>query len=343
MADASILQNPFGTAVDGDGDGAGGDSWVVHFASCAASVVLVDNAESGADYSVVNENLSTGAWEVPPVVPTGGGARNDPPTDFDGSGKCFVTQDGPGDQDVDGGPTRLISRAFDLSGMADPYLSYARWLVSSGTDVLEVDISSNNGSSWVPVETVGTLGGWDVATLRVSDHVSPSAQTRLRFSVEDVSPGSITEAGIDFLRVVAVDCAIGDPVGTSYCVGAPNSAGAGAAIRAEGSEVLAVNDLELITEGLPAGVNGIYFFGGSAIQTPFGDGFLCVGGSLTRLPPAQASDAGGVARRVVDLSAPPVAGLVSPGVTTRFQYWYRDTAAGNTGFNTSDGLRVTWQ
>jgi len=31
------------------------------------------------------------------------------------------------------------------------------------------------------------------------------------------------------------------------------------------------------------------------------------------------------------------------GVATRFQYWYRDTAAGNTGFNTSDGLRVTWQ
>ena len=43
-------------------------------------------------------------------------------------------------------------------------------------------------------------------------------------------------------------------------------------------------------------------------------------------------------------SGPPSAGagLIAPGTLRNFQFWYRDPAAGATGFNLSDGLATTF-
>ena len=341
-ADGSVLANPFGTALDGNADGIPGDSWTRTFSACAVSVLLVDNAESGVDWSVVNQSLQTGAWTVPPEVPIGGGVRNDPPDDYDGSGKCFLTENAPGNTDVDGGPTRLISKAFDLTITPDPYMSYARWLVTSGDDVMNVHISNDNGGSWTLVESWAGASGWEVATFRVADHVVPSAQVRLRFSVADSGSPSITEAAIDYLRVLAVLC--DDPnVGTQYCVGAPNSTGAGASIHATGSDVVAGNDFTLITENLPAGQFGLYYFGSNQIQIPFGDGFRCVGGFTVRIEPPLLSNGFGVAQLTLDLTASPAAGNIISGADLNFQFWYRDPGAGVSSFNLSNALNVDWQ
>ena len=191
--------------------------------------------------------------------------RSDPPTDFDGSGRCFLTENGAGDTDVDGGPTRLISRAFDLSGITDPYLSYARWYMT-GDDTMTVEVSSNNGSTWTLVETVGDTQGWEVVTFRVADFVTPSAQTRLRFSVDDEPNNSVTEAAIDALRIVTIDCEPSGSVGTSYCIASVNSTGQGAEIRATGSDVIADNDFTLIAESLPPSTPGLFYFGPNQLQ-----------------------------------------------------------------------------
>ena len=341
-ADASVLANPFFTALDGNGDGNPGDSWSRTFSACSAQVLLEDLAESGVDWSVVNVSLSTGAWTVPPEVPIGGGTRNDPPTDYDGSGKCFLTQNAPGDTDVDGGPTRLISRAYDITITPDPYLSFARWLVTTGTDIMVVDISTDDGASWTNVDALAGTDGWEVETFRVSDYVTPTAQTRLRFSVEDADPPSITEAAIDWLRIIAVVCDNPPAVGTSYCTTAPNSVGMGALIRATGSAVVADNDFTLITEHLPVGEFGLYYFGPDQIQLPFGDGYRCVGGAIIRILPPGLTDSFGQFHRTVDLTAPPAAGNIVPGASLNFQFWYRDPGAGTAGFNLSDGLHVDW-
>jgi hypothetical protein len=341
-ADAQVLANPFGVALDGDGDGVGGDSWTRTFSTCGLIELIVDLAESGTDWSVVNTTLADGPWTQIPEVPIGGGVRNDPPTDFDGSGRCFLTDNVPGNSDVDGGPTRLTSRAFDCTLTPDPYISFARWFLSDGSDVMQVEISGNNGTNWVPLATITSLTSWEVRKFRVADFVTPSTQVRLRFSVTDVSPGNIVEAGVDFLRVVAIDC---DhlPIGTSYCVASPNSTGAGATIRAIGSATVSQNDVSLVCERLPANKAGLFFFGPSQVQVPFGNGFRCVGGSFLRLGPPQFSSAQGVTLRDLDLAAPPALGVVAPGVTSNFQFWYRDPAAGGASFNLSNAVSVTWQ
>ncbi|MEC7232324.1 MAG: hypothetical protein VXW31_05245, partial [Planctomycetota bacterium] len=340
VVNASVVGNPFGAALDGDGDGVGGDSWVRHFSACAVSVLVDDPAESGAGWSVVNQSLSAGAWTVPPEVPIGGGVRNDPPTDFDGSGRCFLTENSPGNSDVDGGPTRLISRAYDLSGSSDPFVSVAVWLGTSQPDPLDIELSDDDGVTWTLAETLTNTDGWEVKSYRVADFVSPAGEVRLRFSVDDSGTPSVTEAGIDAIKFFEVDCS--GSIGTRYCQTSPNSVGSGARIRVTGSAQVAANDVTLDARGLPPSLFGIFFTGTTQARSPLGNGTLCVSGSgVTRLDPAVVSTAAGEANLAIDLTAGPMSGLAIPGTTSNFQFWYRDVVGA--GSNLSDAVSVTWQ
>jgi hypothetical protein len=126
----------------------------------------------------------------------------------------------------------------------------------------------------------------------------------------------------------------------SYCVSAPNSAGPGAAIAHAGSTSVAANDLVLHVGGAPAAQVGLFYYGSSTAQVPFGNGWRCVGGQTTRLPGVQ-TDAAGQASFAVDLDAPAAnAAPIVPGASWHFQFWYRDVAAGGAGFNLSNGLSL---
>jgi hypothetical protein len=72
----------------------------------------------------------------------------------------------------------------------------------------------------------------------------------------------------------------------------------------------------------------------------FGDGFRCAGGNTTRLNPALFASAQGDIARPLDFHSAPLSSLVA-GDTLVAQFWYRDTAAGASGFNLSDALTVT--
>ncbi|QDV08741.1 Soluble aldose sugar dehydrogenase YliI precursor [Planctomycetes bacterium Poly30] len=134
---------------------------------------------------------------------------------------------------------------------------------------------------------------------------------------------------------------------TSYCVAAPNAAGqAGARATATGSTSLAANDLSFRVDGLPPASFGLYFYGSEVTNVRSGNGYLCVGGGLFRLPVAQ-SNASGVLTLNVDSSVPPMAagaGEVSVGTTWAFQCWYRDVG-GPLGqpYNFSDALSVQFR
>ena len=173
-------------------------------------VVVDDDFESDAGFTVVNVSLSDGAWDR--GVPAGGGDRRDPPTDFDGSGACWLTDNVDGNSDVDGGPTRLTTPVYDLEGIAGAEVSYARWWSQSfaDSDAFTVEISNDDGATWVVVEAVTDIAdAWVEHSFIVDDFVAPTSTVRLRFSAVDTN-NTITEAGLDALLVTGYGCVI-DP------------------------------------------------------------------------------------------------------------------------------------
>lgn len=157
--------------------------------------------------------------------------------------------------------------------------------------------------------------------------------------LDGTSHGSLSNAWPVDLSNVGPPCVI-----QTYCTRLPNSTGFGASIGSQGTPSLTANDLVLTCAQLPPSIPGIYFYGNNQIDIPFGDGRLCTGGNITRLT-VQGSNSSGMSNRALDLSAPPFdsgSGAAIAGSTKHFQFWYRDVAGGPAGFNTSDGLSVTF-
>ncbi len=174
-------------------------------ATLGVELVLVDDFETENGWTVRNERLQTGSWDR--EVPANGGSRGDPGSDFDGSGRCWVTGN-DADEDIDGGPTRLMSPAFDFSAMPGAVVSYARWFTNDDRDGdrLTVEVSNNDGATWTVVESVSNTVGWVEASFAVADFVIPTSAVRVRFSATDNPNDSVTEAAIDAFRIYTYVC-----------------------------------------------------------------------------------------------------------------------------------------
>ncbi len=184
----------------------------------APSTVFADDFQSDTGW-VVNGAVSsraTGRWER--GVPAGDGSRGDAPNDFDGSGSCYLTGNGGAgsNTDVDGGSTILNSPVMDATGMTA--ISYARWYdnsvgASPMADIFEVEVSDNAGATWTNLETVGpggseVSGGWFSKQFSLSDIAgfTPNSQFVIRFIASDTGDGSVVEAAVDAIELVAFDC-----------------------------------------------------------------------------------------------------------------------------------------
>lgn len=183
----------------------------------------------------VSGSATEGQWERGIPVACN---RGDPPTDNDGSGQCWLTENNAGDcnSDVDDGDTVLTSNRIDLGGWTNPYVRYARWYSNDWgsnpqEDVFTVEVSDNDGAGWTQLEVVGPTGpevqgGWYVKSFRLADVISITSQFRIRFKAFD-SPnsGSVVEAAVDAFEIFEYLCespcpgATGDMNGDTFVNG----------------------------------------------------------------------------------------------------------------------------
>ena len=170
--------------------------------------ILSDDFEADLGWTVWSDpSVTGGEWER--GVPVGGGDRMDPPTDYDGSGQCFLTENVDGNSDLDGGPTQLISPLLDLSGTSDPVLRLAYWWGNDDQDgdPMDIEVSSDGGDTWTLIETISNVPAeWFEWSAYLADHVALTATVRIRISVSDNPNNSIDEAGIDAVEVFDVYC-----------------------------------------------------------------------------------------------------------------------------------------
>lgn len=184
-------------------------------------------------------------------------------------------------------------------------------------------IARFDGAGWTVVETFPGVAG-------------PSA-----LALEPIADCSLWAVGRQYaggtIRAFSARLEpFGDP--TTFCTGAPNSVGSGASIGHAGSTSIAAADLVLSAAGLPAGNAGLFFLGDSQVpQTPFGNGWRCIGGAIHRLPLLAIGATGAVQQAFPYAGSP-----VTPGSTWNVQFWYRDPAAGGAMFNASDALALTF-
>ncbi|OAB62323.1 hypothetical protein AY599_11165 [Leptolyngbya valderiana BDU 20041] len=165
-----------------------------------------DSFQTDTGWSVENFSVEDGPWER--GAPRTSGGRGEPGSDFDGTDSMYATGLGR-DADLDGGPTVLTSPIYDISALGDDArIRFAVWFTNDdGDDVMEIEMSSNGGTSWVPVETITARAPvWSMQTYRIVDYVPATDQFRIRFSTEDQPNNSVTEAAIDAFEIVRLTC-----------------------------------------------------------------------------------------------------------------------------------------
>ncbi len=184
-----------------------------------------DDFEADLGWTVEDSmDLTDGSWDR--GVPVGGGDRGDPPTDADGSGQCYLTDNVDDNSDVDGGTTTLYSPTLDASD-PESMISYHRWYSNNFggapyEDVFVVDVSDDNGTTWNNLETVGpdgpeVGGGWyhrEFVIAEIPD-ITNTDEFMIRFAASDLGSGSVVEAAVDgvMIRTIGCDDVLGDITG----------------------------------------------------------------------------------------------------------------------------------
>jgi hypothetical protein len=211
----------------------------------------------------------------------------------------------------------------------------------------------------------------------------PSGCTNGRNVVKTVSPfsgwfaycgpGGLGGSGdwVMHVKYEKVNCGGGGFTGTGYCFGdgsgatlcpcdpgqsgnagegCAHSFGTGGKLDASGLASVVGDSVVLHVTNLPPTTTALFFQGNNKVNSgngaQFGDGLLCVNGSVIRL--GQKVTSGGAADYGAGVGSDPlvsVRGMVpGTGATRRYQTWFRNAAAFCTPstFNLTNGLEIVW-
>jgi acetyl esterase/lipase len=168
------------------------------------------------------------------------------------------------------------------------------------------------------------------------------------FIVAHLNASAAPNAGVAFCNGdgTALACPCGNASFTGTNTGCENSFQVGGGLSANGVASVGGDTLVLRGDSMPNGP--ALYFGGSARQnaglgSAFGDGLLCVSGSIVRL--AAHTNTSGFSR--YPQGAEPLLstlGGVVAGATRHYQVWYRDSPVWCSAatWNLTNGLSVTW-
>lgn len=170
-----------------------------------------------------SEGLQTGTWErgVPIYEP----GSSHPQGDGDGSGQAYVTANAE-NTDVDSGSTTLTSPVMNAS-LSSSVLTYYRWFYNGNppnnpNDAFVVEVSDDDGETWLPLETVGPAGAetnggwfWKEFPLSAVPGLEFNNQFRVRFTASDTGIQQDVEAGVDGVELLAFSCSMGCPADLS--------------------------------------------------------------------------------------------------------------------------------
>jgi hypothetical protein len=125
-----------------------------------------------------------------------------------------------GDDDVDGGATRLFSPVYNLSALAQPHAFFYRWYAqaTAALDPWQVHVTTNGGASWTLIDSTFFIEAfWKPVDIDLTGITGSATAVQFRFTAEDPPPGQIVEGALD-------DFTIYDAAGGATGVALPNPA-----------------------------------------------------------------------------------------------------------------------
>jgi hypothetical protein len=167
-------------------------------------VVMQDDFETESGWTTEDHDIQNGEWERADP----GETCVQPDDDHSVTGTmCYVTGKEGGSigyDDLDGGPTYLISPTLDLSE-GDLDIGFHLWFHQSCYGLqqpFEVHVSNDDGASWTTVMEFMHRPGWNFEYFKVSDYVTPNALVKVRFMAIDNPNDACVEALIDDFMVM---------------------------------------------------------------------------------------------------------------------------------------------
>ncbi len=179
------------------------------------TLTFSDDFEADLGWTTLNTGAADGDWErgVPIDDPDW---PYDPTSDADGSGQCWLSDNTPGESDIDGGGFVILTSPpldFSTPNLMLSYDYFTRLTIASPGDGIKVQITSDvDAPAWFDLTTHNTDGGleWRHQSFTpdqlAATGVTLTANTSVRFIGNDQNPPSIVEVGIDAFQLHELTC-----------------------------------------------------------------------------------------------------------------------------------------
>ncbi|MFH2002706.1 MAG: C25 family cysteine peptidase, partial [Planctomycetota bacterium] len=159
---------------------------VFSFEVCIMECLMRDDFETDTGWTIDDHTVTAGGWERGDPE----GTEAQPEDDYSPDGNlCYVTGAAGGaisDNDLDGGPSRLFSPKFDLSG-SDAIIRFRVYFYHTAQGVqfpLLVHVGTSD-ITWYTVAELEHNPEWTLFSFRVSDYCTPNSTVQVRFTVKD--------------------------------------------------------------------------------------------------------------------------------------------------------------